>query len=120
MPGIVLGLLCVPQLVKVTSMRKRDREAETWRCLTVAVPMEPEVIQKECAWLHPAWVELTFPMLFPFRAFFRGSNVMISPLAGEDQQVFTIFVGHLLRYNFQPCEQQSGLQVGWRSQSKCF
>lgn len=24
----------------------------TWKCLTVAVAIEPEVVQKECVWFH--------------------------------------------------------------------
>lgn len=72
MPGTVLSILCSPRCIKATSMRERDGEAETWKCLTVAVAGEPEVIQKECVWFHPGWEELTLPLLFPCRAYPLG------------------------------------------------
>lgn len=71
-PGTVLSIPCLPRCIQATSTRERDGEAETGKCLAVAVTVEPEVIQKECVWFHPGWVELTLPLLFPCRAYSLG------------------------------------------------
>lgn len=73
---------------------------------------------------RPSWVELTFPLLSPSRAFRWGSNASISPLAEPPtglRHIRGAFVEILTILNHEINKMASWrIQTGWCSPSECF